>query len=264
MSGHGIIVFLGPSLPVTQAQALLPKATILPPARQGDLYRAARDRHPSTIALVDGIFATVPAVWHREILWAMTEARIRVFGAASMGALRAAELDVFGMVGFGKIYDSYRTGYYAPFADPFEDDDEVAVRHGPVEAGCIPVSDAMVDVRETLAAAEAAGVISCGMRDTLAATLKRQHFPERSFARLIEAADAMAGAAGAGLTKWLRAGHAVSQKGRDARALLRLLSGGVEPASPPTFTFQRAQVWERFRAMADAVDARAPSRVAAE
>ena len=105
MSGHGIIVFLGPSLPVTQAQALLPKATILPPARQGDLYRAARDRHPSTIALVDGIFATVPAVWHREILWAMTEARIRVFGAASMGALRAAELDVFGMVGFGKIYD---------------------------------------------------------------------------------------------------------------------------------------------------------------
>jgi hypothetical protein len=122
----------------------------------------------------------------------------------------------------------------------------------------------MVDVRETLAAAQAAGLISRGMRDTLAATLKRLHFPERSFARLIEAADAMAEAPGSGLTTWLRAGHAVSQKGCDARALLRLLSGGVEPASPPTFTFERAQVWERFRAMADAADVRAPSRVAAE
>ena len=158
----------------------------------------------------------------------------------------------------------YRIGRYEPFTDPFEDDDEVAVHHGPPEVGCIPVSDAMVDVRETLAAAETAGVIGRGMRDTLAAALKRLHFPERSFARLKEAADAMPGSAGVALTAWLRAGRAISQKRRDVQALLHLLSAGVEPAPLPAFTFERAQVWERFRTLADAADAPAASRAAAE
>jgi hypothetical protein len=251
MSGHGIVVFLGPSLRAREARALLPDATLLPPARQGDLYRAARDRRPRAIALVDGVFATAPAVWHREILWALAEARIRVFGAASMGALRASELDVFGMVGIGKIYESYRAGRYAPFTDAFEDDDEVAVSHGPPEAACIPVSAAMVDLRETLAAAEAAGAISRCTRDVLASEMKKLHFPERSFSRLKEAADAMPGSEGTALAAWLRDGRAVSQKSCDAQALLRMLSAGVEPAPPPAFKFERTQLWERFRASSD-------------
>jgi len=36
---------------------------------------------------------------------------VHVFGASSMGALRAAELAAFGMVGFGRIYDLFRTGH---------------------------------------------------------------------------------------------------------------------------------------------------------
>jgi len=264
MSGRGIVVFLGPSLSVRKAHSVLPDATILPPACQGDVYRAVRDRRPSAIALVDGRFATVPAVWHREILWAMGEARVRVFGAAIMGALRAAELDVFGMVGIGKIYESYRAGRYAPFADPFEDDDEVAVRHGPPETGCIPVSHAMVDLRETLTAAEAAGIIGHDARDTLAAALKRLHFPERSLARLEQEATALPESGAVALVEWLRAGHFVSQKRRDAKALLRRLAAGVEPASPATFAFERAHVWGRFRAAADAADVASPRRAAAE
>jgi len=264
VSGKSIVVFLGPSLSGREARSVLLDATILPPARQGDIYRAARDRRPRAIALIDGLFAAAPAVWHREILWAMAEARVRVFGAASMGALRAAELDTFGMVGIGKIYESYRVGRYAPFVDPFEDDDEVAVRHGPPETGCIPVSDAMVDVRETLALAEEAGLIDREVRDRLAAALKQLHFPERSFARLEQAAAALPGVEGAALLTWLRAGHSVSQKRRDAEALLRRLAAGVEPAPPPAFAFERAQVWERFRAVSDAADATSPRRAAGE
>jgi hypothetical protein len=263
MSG-GIVIFLGPTLPAREVWRLLPDATILPPARQGDIYRAARDYQPRAIALIDGRFATVAAVWHREILWAMAEARIRIYGAASMGALRAAELDTYGMVGIGKIYESYCIGRYAPFTDPFEDDDEVAVRYGPPEVACIPVSHAMVDVRETLAAAEAAGLIGSRVRDELAVALKRLQYPERSLARLAQAAAALPQSEGAALVAWLRAGRAVSQKRRDATALLCRLAGGVEAASPPAFVFERAQVWERFRAVADAADATSSAPRAAE
>ena len=49
VSGGGTVVFLGPTLPSAEARRLLPEATILPPARQGDIYRAARDYRPRTI-----------------------------------------------------------------------------------------------------------------------------------------------------------------------------------------------------------------------
>ena len=63
-----------------------------PPARQGDVYRAALAR-PAIIGIIDGYFETMPTVWHKEILWAMAKG-IHVYGAASIGALRAAELDL--------------------------------------------------------------------------------------------------------------------------------------------------------------------------
>ena len=61
-----------------------------PPVRQGELYRAARLR-PAAIGVIDGYFEVTPTVWHKEILWAMAQG-IHVYGAASIGALRAAEL----------------------------------------------------------------------------------------------------------------------------------------------------------------------------
>ena len=254
MSGGPTLVFLGPSLPAAEARRLLPGSIILPPARQGDVYRAVRNHRPRRVALIDGTFASVPAVWHRELLWAIAEARVRVYGAASMGALRAAELDVYGMVGVGKIYRSYRSGRYPPYAEPFEDDDEVAVIHGPPEVASVPASLAMVDVRETLAAAQAAGRIGPAVRDRLAAALKRLFYPDRSLGHLVAAAEALAEPEGAALAAWLRAGNVVSQKARDATALLQRLAGGDEQAAVPGFQFERVLVWERFRAMADADD----------
>ena len=54
------------------------------------------------------------------------------------------------------------------------------------EAGGMALSDAMVDLRDTLLAAEAAGVIDRDRRDDLAQAMKRLHFADRSFARLAE------------------------------------------------------------------------------
>jgi len=72
------------------------------------VLRALVDR-PRVIGIVDGYFERVPAVWHKEILWAMSRG-VHVLGAASMGALRAAELHPFGMVGVGAIFEGFRDG----------------------------------------------------------------------------------------------------------------------------------------------------------
>src|SRR5262249_25127305 len=117
------IVFLGPSLRAADLRQLS-SFDVRPPAAHGDVYRAVQD-HPRTIGIVDGYFEGVPSVWHKEILYALSEG-VHVYGAASMGALRAAELDGFGMQGVGRIYEGYRDGL-------FEDDGDVAVSHGPEE-----------------------------------------------------------------------------------------------------------------------------------
>jgi hypothetical protein len=108
-----------------------------------------------------------PTLARDEILWALNQG-IPVLGAASMGALRAAELHSFGMTGVGRIFEAYRDGHLEGWDDAFEDDDEVAVIHAPTEAGGFPLSDAMVDLRDTLARAEAAGIIGRATRDDLA------------------------------------------------------------------------------------------------
>ncbi len=163
------VVFLGPSLPLAEARAIL-DARYLPPARRGDILAAARGHRPETIALIDGYFEQVPSVWHKEILWALDQG-IRVCGAASMGALRAAELAQFGMIGAGRVFEAYRAGRFAPFDDPFEDDDEVAVVHGPEDAG-YAATDALVDIRATLAAAADAGILDPAERDAIAMAAK--------------------------------------------------------------------------------------------
>ncbi len=87
-------IFVGPTLP-PRLRPTDPLWEWRPPVRQGDVYRVAQTR-PDAIGIIDGYFEIVPTVWHKEILWAMAQG-IPVYGAASIGALRAAELDVFGM-----------------------------------------------------------------------------------------------------------------------------------------------------------------------
>jgi hypothetical protein len=233
------IVFVGPTLTRTEAARLAPDATLLPPARQGDVVRAVHDHRPSAIGLIDGAFLDVPAVWHREILWAMNQG-IPMLGSASMGALRAAELHSFGMIGVGRIFEAFRDGYLDGWDDPFEDDDEVAVVHAPIEAGGFPLSDAMVDLRDTLARAEAAGIIGRETRNQLACQLKEIYFPQRSLARLA----ALAAEAGKPeLSAWIGANHA-SLKAADARLMLRKLTQDIP--TPPPLRMERALVWEAF------------------
>ncbi|MPZ10100.1 MAG: hypothetical protein GEU89_07775 [Kiloniellaceae bacterium] len=258
-----IAVFLGPSLPRAEAAAIL-EADYRPPVRQGDVYRLVQQRRPQAIAVVDGYFQEVPSVWHKEILWALDQG-IPVYGAASMGALRAAELARYGMVGIGKIYDAYRAGSYAPYGDePFEDDDEVAVIHGPAELSYPPLSVAMVDLRETLAQAAEAGVIDAALRDALVAAFKRRFYRARSFEALSEVLVELGvpSQAAQALQAWLAQGR-TSQKKADAAALLETLAAGgtALPTDSDGFIFERTTLWAQF---IEQTEAGPPARSAAE
>jgi len=243
-----VCVFVGPTLPVTEAKTVL-EATYLPPVRQGDVYRAGSLLGPRAIGIVDGYFQWSPAVWHKEILWAIDQG-IHVFGAASMGALRAAELAPFGMRGVGRIFEAYRDGVLAGSGDePFEDDDEVAVVHGPPESGYVAASEAMVNIRCTLADAVRRGVIDDATRVRLLAMAKSAFFPERGYPYLLQQARA----AGlpetelAALERWLPSGR-VNQKRADAVAMLEamrdFIGGNPQPARAG-FSFERTTLWER-------------------
>ncbi|WP_316238776.1 TfuA-like protein [Bradyrhizobium sp. SZCCHNR1015] len=233
------IVFTGPTLHPRDA-ALELEAEYLPPVQQGDVYRAALAK-PAAIGIIDGYFEQVPSVWHKEILWAMASG-IHVFGSASMGALRAAELHAFGMEGVGKVFAAYRDGV-------FEADDEVALIHGPAELGFPALSEPLVNIRFTLQKAVAAGVISEASRQILEALGKASFYPERSYPALLQGARSdgrLTSQEIAALEAWLP-DHRIDQKREDALEMLRTMrrrfAGDVVPKAVE-YAFEHTQLWD--------------------
>jgi hypothetical protein len=140
-----ILVYLGPTLPLAKAREILPNAIYRPPARQGDIVTDVVRFSPNRIILIDGVFRENLSPWHKELVYALQYPGVKaVYGAASMGALRAAELDWLGMIGVGRVYEWYRTGIT-------EDDSEVALsyamREGPDGPIYYPNTVPLVDIR---------------------------------------------------------------------------------------------------------------------
>ncbi len=165
----GIVVFLGPSLDREHAEHLLP-ATFFPPAKRGDISAAAAGG-ARIITLIDGVFFQDDAVGHREILDAIREG-IHVIGASSMGALRAAELEVLGMEGVGEIFSLYRDGVLIS-------DDEVALIYDPETY--VPLSEPLINIRCTLRSAERTGALCHETAEILLGTARSLYFPERTW-----------------------------------------------------------------------------------
>jgi hypothetical protein len=152
---------------------------------------------------------------------------VHVYGAASIGALRAAELHTFGMVGIGPIYEAFRDGV-------LEDDDEVAMLHGPEELGYPAVTEAMVNMRVTLAAAVARGVLGDGFAARLTDIAKTLFYKERRWDAILRLGSegGLSPTAISNFATWLEGGH-LDQKRADALAMTAAiqakLSAGVAP-----------------------------------
>jgi hypothetical protein len=232
------IIFSGPTLDEAGVRKILPGAEVRGPVACGDVYRAVRQR-ASAIAIIDGYFDQRLAVWHKEILWALAQG-VPVLGAASMGALRAAELSDFGMVGVGRVFEWFRSG-------ALEDDDEVAIVHEPAERGYRALSEAMVNIRATLERAVAEEVARAGTAATLVALAKAMFYPQRSYQALLAAAGVDDGERDA-LRRWLEppAGHRVDQKQADALALLRAMRERPPVAPAVDFQFEHTEAWHEL------------------
>jgi hypothetical protein len=227
-------VFLGPTLPVDEARRIL-DAVYLPPAAAGDLCALLHSPAEVTaIGLVDGLFQQQPAIWHKELLFALSRG-IPVYGSSSMGALRAAELAAFGMIGVGKVFEAFRDGVY-------EDDDEVAVIHGLEEHRYLSLSDPMVNLRHGLSLARASAVITAETAERLTLLAKSWFYPERSWKRLFR---------DGGLSEVeLQGLRAFVERERpeikrdDAEQLLERMKSDGQRRQQPRFDFEPTKYWE--------------------
>ncbi len=173
-----VVAFLGPSLSAAEARRVAP-CRVLPPARAGDVLAVLPER-PLAIALVDGLFDTTPSVWHHELVLAL-DAGVAVFGASSMGALRAAELGGYGVVGVGRIFGWYRDGR-------IDDDGEVALLHGDAAHGFRPLTVPLVNVRAAADAARAERLVAAGEARAVVAAAAAIPYAERTWPRVLSAA----------------------------------------------------------------------------
>ncbi len=223
MRRSDLVAFLGPSLPLRTAERIA-RCTVLPPARQGDVWRALR-LGPRAIALVDGLFESQPSVWHREILDALASG-VAVFGGGSMGALRAAELRRFGMVGVGEIFAAYRDGRLL-------DDGEVALLHAGPEHGWRPFTVPLVNVRWAAARARANGVLTGVEAADLAVAAERVFYMDRTWPVIL---DQVSRRWRPGCrVRWDRfaAAGLPDLKANDARATVTAAASFVRSAPPP-------------------------------
>lgn len=229
-------VFIGSTLRIADAQAVL-EATYLPPVKQGDVRRLVA-KGVAAIGIIDGFFHSVRSVWHKEILWAMSEG-VHVYGSASMGALRAAELHAFGMVGVGRIFQMYRDGV-------LEDDDEVAVIHAPAEQEYVALSAAMVNIRVTLSSAANAQVISVETARLLESEAKSLYFPHRSYSKLLDS-EKLSASERKNLRDWLPKGE-VDQKRSDAQEMLLVMKDGSgNSRKEVSYCFEHRVAFERTK-----------------
>jgi len=191
-----------------------------PPAACGDLLAAVR-RGAATIGLIDGTFENTASVWHKEILAALDRG-VRVFGAASMGALRAAECHDFGMIGIGEVFADYRDGRRTADAD-------VAVMHAPEALEFRPLTEALVDVDATVARMWNLGLLDDGEAIALGAAARRIHYKDRTWDAIVAAVNS-AQERQAEIYGTIRR-HRASLKQADALALLNALAEEVRGAT---------------------------------
>lgn len=178
-----IIIYAGLSIPFDEAKEILDshddvKVIYKRPIKRGDLGQALKE-NPDIIAIIDGVFHQNSAVGHKEILNAMKNG-IKVFGASSMGALRASELDSLGMVGVGYVYNQYATG-------EVESDDDVAVMLDSESLEAL--SEPLINMKYVFTNAVSEGIISEEEKDELLVIAKRTFYPKRNYAKTLQESD---------------------------------------------------------------------------
>jgi len=227
------LIFAGPTLYGADISAT--GYEMRPPARQGDVYRAVVEG-ANVIGLIDGIYEHVPAIWHKEILFGLSKG-VHMLGAASMGALRAAECAPFGMIGIGEIYQGFAS-------NQLEDDSDVAQAHAPAEMGYLPLSEPLVNVRATLSRCLELHLVSREEHEALQAVARDTFFKERTYRQV--ARQAISDSEREEQVIALLRQNTINLKLQDARLLIEAVVRTPDQRFTPhrEWTFQATDFWK--------------------
>ena len=101
---------------------------------------------------------------------------VKVFGASSMGALRASELDSLGMVGVGYCYNQYASG-------AIDSDDDVAVMldSDSLEA----LSTPLISMNYVFENAVCEKIITESEKEELSSIAKSTFYPKRNYSQTL-------------------------------------------------------------------------------
>jgi hypothetical protein len=159
-------VFIGP----TGVGLDLSGLNVFPPAQQGDITATVFSGE-KTIVLIDGYFTQHLAPFHKELIFAVSQG-VRVIGAGSLGAIRAAECERYGVEAVGVIANWYKHGICT-------DDSDVALLHGPGEDGYKPLTVPLVNIIATAHEMKRLGIIQ--NTDDVVCPLSKIHYTDRSW-----------------------------------------------------------------------------------
>jgi hypothetical protein len=167
------LVFAGPTLAGLGdwRASLSDRFVFHPPVKCGNVLEAFHEGYRKMI-IVDGFFERYAAVWHKEIMYFIDRGGVCV-GCSSLGALRAVELAPFGMIGYGKVVEAFKSGRIT-------DDDEVTVAHLDQSKDFVSLTDAMVNIRFTIDRALAAGAVEPADAEKILATAKSAFYKKRN------------------------------------------------------------------------------------
>ncbi|MCZ7359868.1 MAG: TfuA-related McrA-glycine thioamidation protein [Candidatus Methanoperedens sp.] len=167
------VVFTGTSINHQDAEKIL-DADYRSPVRRDDIRKLMKSL-PDIIGIIDGVFFDSAAVAHREIIEAIRNGII-IVGGASMGAIRASELDSYGMIGVGRIYEMYRNGV-------IDSDDEVAVTFDAETMK--PLSIPLLNVRVTVKALVDLGILNNDESAGIIGITRKIFYPDRNYQNIL-------------------------------------------------------------------------------
>ena len=168
------VIFLGPSLSREKAIKIL-DADYRLPAKKGDLLQLIL-KEVDIVGLVDGYFLQDYPPTPIEVYNLVRKRNVKVFGSSSLGALRAVELEKYGMIGIGKIFRLFREGI-------LESDDEVAVTFTDYTNY---KSEALIDIRYNLFLAQKYKIIDNRTGRSILKVSKQTYFPYRTYEDILD------------------------------------------------------------------------------
>lgn len=185
-----IVVFGGPSI---QGLDRIPDAVYLPPAKHADIISLVYNDRPDVIVFIDGRNpAEGLSVWHSEIMEALNKG-VRVYGAGGVGAIRAVELEKWGMIGQGEVYRLYKEA-------GADDDSEVLCEYAVEEGRYIRSTEPMVNIRATICKAVSRNVLPAEHAGKLLHAARSVFYRKRTW-EAVFAAGKDAGLASEGIEK---------------------------------------------------------------